>query len=120
MSPIGDNAVEKCSTIPAENARSMPAVTTYKLARTRLRRWPLHEASLKPYWGKPTVRNFRRGGGNEVDGLMAFCHETRKGGYIGSHWPNHVRASALLDSGRVRSWLVGTVSVTCPDLRRQF
>src|SRR5882724_4925106 len=75
----------------------IPAVMTYKLAWTRLRRWPLHEASLKPYWGKPTVRNFRGGGGNEVNGLMAFCHETRKGGHIGSHWPNHVRASALLD-----------------------
>jgi len=32
-----------------------------------------------------------------VDGLMAFCHDARKSRYIGSHWPNHVRASALLD-----------------------
>jgi len=32
-----------------------------------------------------------------VDGLMTFCHDARKGRYIGSHWPNHVRASALLD-----------------------
>ena len=39
----------------------------------------------------------RGGGGNEVDGLMTFCHDARKGRYIGSHWPNHVRASALLD-----------------------
>ena len=28
---------------------------------------------------------------------MTICHAIRKGGYIGSHWPNHVRASALLD-----------------------
>src|SRR5437867_12733279 len=68
----------------------------YKQAWMRLRSWPWLEASLKPYWGKPTVRNFRGGRGNEVNGLMTFCHATRKGGYIGSHWPNHVRASALL------------------------
>src|SRR5208337_3463941 len=52
---------------------------------------------LKPYWGKPAVRNFRGGRGNEVDGLMTICHDARKGRYTGSHWPNHVRASALLD-----------------------
>src|SRR6266850_5577697 len=28
---------------------------------------------------------------------MTVCHDARKGRYIGSHWPNHVRASALLD-----------------------
>ena len=35
--------------------------------------------------------------GGQVDGLMTVCHDARKGRYIGSHWPNHVRASALLD-----------------------
>ena len=54
-------------------------------------------ARLEPYWGKPAVRNLRGGGGNEVDGLMTVCHDARKGCYTGSHWPNHVRASALLD-----------------------
>ena len=75
----------------------IPTVTAYKPARTRSRRWPWRAASLKPYWGKPAVRNFRGGGGNEVQGLMTFCHAARKGGDIGSHWPKHVRASALLD-----------------------
>ena len=75
----------------------IPTVTAYKRARTRSRRWPWREAGLKPYWGKPAVRNFRGGGGNEVQGLMTFCHAARKGGNIGSHWPKHVRASALLD-----------------------
>ena len=28
---------------------------------------------------------------------MPICHDARTGRYIGSHWPNHVRASALLD-----------------------
>ena len=32
-----------------------------------------------------------------MDGLMTLCHDARKGRYVGSHWPNHVRASALLD-----------------------
>src|SRR3990172_9451804 len=44
-------------------------VAVYKRAGDGLRRWPRPEASLKPYWGKPTVRNFRGGGGNEVQGL---------------------------------------------------
>jgi hypothetical protein len=72
-------------------------VAAYKPAPTRRRRWPLRQAGLKPYWGKPAVRNFRGGRGNEVDGLVTVCHDARKGGYVGSHWPNHVRASALLD-----------------------
>jgi hypothetical protein len=71
-------------------------VTVYKRTQIRSRRWPLPEAGLKPYWGKPTVRNFRGGGGNGVDGPMTICHNARKGGHIGSHWPNHLRASALL------------------------
>ena len=75
----------------------IPTVTAYKRALTRLRRWPWRQASLKPYWGKPAVRNFRGGRGNDMQGLMTVCHDARKGRYIGSHWPNHVRASALLD-----------------------
>jgi len=63
----------------------IPTGTAYKPARTRWRRWPWPQASLKPYWGKPAVRNFRGGRGNEVEGLMAICHDARKGGYTGSH-----------------------------------
>ena len=56
------------------------------------------EAGFHPYWGKPALRHDQRGGGgNEVDGRMTFCHDARKSRYIGGHWPNHVRASALLD-----------------------
>lgn len=54
-------------------------VAVYKPAGDGRRRWPRHEAGLKPYWGKPTVRNFRGGGGNEVHGLTALCHDARKG-----------------------------------------
>jgi len=78
-------------------ATEIPTVAAYKLAVSRPRRWPWPEAGLKPYWGKPTVRNFRGGRGNEVDGLVTVCHDARKGRYTGSHWPNHFRASALLD-----------------------
>src|SRR5262245_46643991 len=63
----------------------IPTVTAYKRAWTRPRRWPLLQASLKPYWGKPAVRNFRGGRGNEVDGLVTICHDARKGRYTGSH-----------------------------------
>ena len=34
----------------------------------------------------PPYGMIRGGGGNEVDGLMTFCHDARKGRYIGSHW----------------------------------
>ena len=54
-------------------------VAAYKRTGDGTRRWPRHEAGLKPYWGKPTVRNFRGGGGNERHGLMAVCHDARKG-----------------------------------------
>ena len=54
-------------------------VTAYKPAWQRWRRWPWPQAGLKPYWGKPAVRNFRGGGRNEVHGLMALCHDARKG-----------------------------------------
>jgi len=60
-------------------ATEIPTVAAYKQARIRLRRWPRRQAGLKPYWGKPTVRNFRGGRGNEVDGLMTVCHDARKG-----------------------------------------
>jgi hypothetical protein len=25
-----------------------------------------------------------------MQGLMTICHDARKGGYIGSHWPKHL------------------------------
>src|SRR5712692_3618947 len=63
----------------------IPTVTAYKRVWMRPRRWPWRQASLKPYWGKPAVRNFRGGRGNEVDGLMIVCHAARKGCHIGTH-----------------------------------
>src|SRR2546430_12464290 len=33
---------------------------------------------------------------------MTVCHNARKGCHTGSHWPNHVRASALLDVQRLQ------------------
>ena len=38
-----------------------PTGADYKPARRRWRRWPRPQASLKPYWGKPAVRNSRGG-----------------------------------------------------------
>jgi hypothetical protein len=65
------------------------------------RRLPL-TTGLKPYWGKPAVRNFREGRGNVMHGLMPICHEAPKGGYTGRHWPTHWRASSLLNVQPVR------------------
>lgn len=60
-------------------------VTAYKPVWKHWRRRPLRQAGLKPYWGKPVVRNFRGGGRNEMHGLMTLCHAARKSRYIGSH-----------------------------------
>jgi hypothetical protein len=54
-------------------------------------------SGLKPYWGKPAVRNFREVRGNVLHGLVTICHAARKGGYTGSHWPTQWRASFLLN-----------------------
>ena len=77
-------------------------------------------ARLKPYWGKPTVRNFRGGRGNEVNGLVTVCHNARKGCHIGSHRPNHVRASALLDQRRRLCSLLPFQKLRCADLTPKF
>ena len=58
----------------------IPAVTAYKRVGDHSRRWPWRQASLKPYWGKPAVRNFRggqrkRSGGS--DGHLPRCPKGR-------------------------------------------
>jgi hypothetical protein len=60
-------------------------------------------SGLKPYWGKPAVRNFRGVRGNVSHGLVAICHEAPKGGYSGSHWPKRRRAFVLLNARRSRN-----------------
>ena len=67
-------------------------------------------SGLKPYWGKPAVRNFRGGGGNVVHGLVTICHAARKGGYDGSHWPTHRRDSSPLDRHRLGTGISRTVT----------
>jgi hypothetical protein len=83
----------------ATEATTRKTWAAYKPSRHRARRRRLRLTSdLKPYWGKPAVRNFRGGEGNGMDGLAAICHEAQKGGYIGSRWPTHRRAFSLLDT----------------------
>ena len=36
-----------------------------------------------------------------MQGLMTICHDARKGGYIGSHWPKHL--APLLYSTQLRT-----------------
>src|ERR1035438_5862352 len=74
-----------------------------KRGRERLRKGAERRGWL-PTGETPPYGMIRGGGGNEVDGLMTFCHDARKGRYIGSHWPNHVRASAPLDP-QISAWL---------------
>ena len=43
------------------------------------------EAGFQPYWGKPAVRNNKRGWRKRGQDLMAICHDARKGRHSGSH-----------------------------------
>jgi hypothetical protein len=53
--------------------------------------------NLKPYWGKPTVRNFRGGGWRRDHGSRTEAHVERRGTAAG---PYRARASAPPDRGR--------------------
>jgi hypothetical protein len=48
------------------------------------------QAGFQPYWGKPAVRNEQRGWRKRGQGLMATCHNARKGRHTGSHWSKPV------------------------------
>jgi len=48
------------------------------------------KAGFQPYWGKPAVRNDKRGWRKRGQDLMAICHDTRKGSNTGSHWSKPV------------------------------
>jgi hypothetical protein len=48
------------------------------------------QAGFQPYWGKPAVRNDKRGWRKRGQDLMAICHNARKGRYTGSHWSKPV------------------------------
>jgi hypothetical protein len=51
--------------------------------------------NLKPYWGKPTVRNFRGGGWKRGHGSRTEAHDERRGTATG---PYRARASAPPDN----------------------
>jgi hypothetical protein len=67
-------------------------------------------SGLKPYRGKPAVRNFRGDRGNVSHGPVTICHAARKGGHTGSHWPT---ATARL-SPTQRTVPAGATPVTTP------
>jgi hypothetical protein len=51
------------------------------------------QAGFQPYWGKPAVRNDKRGRRKRGQDLMAICHNARKGRHTGSHWSKPVAPS---------------------------
>ena len=48
------------------------------------------QAGFQPYWGKPAVRNDKRGWRKRGQDLMAICHDARKGRNKGSPWSKPV------------------------------
>ena len=66
---------------------------------------------LKPYWGKPDVRNFREGGWKRDHGSRTEAHGESRGIATG---PYRARASALPDSGSTQ----GNVSQTAAHRTR--
>jgi hypothetical protein len=78
--------------------------------------------NLKPYWGKPTVRNFRGGGWKRDHGSRTEAHVERCGTANG---PYRARASAPPDNmpGTLRSdnvytkqRRIATLARNCPDM----
>ena len=48
------------------------------------------QAGFQPSWGKPAVRNDKRGWRKRGQDLLAICHDARKGRNKGSHWSKPV------------------------------
>ena len=60
---------------PTTELTRLGQIATVSASKRPLRRRRVHlTACLKPYWGKPAVRSFRGGRGNDMQGLMAICH----------------------------------------------
>ncbi len=93
--PLGKNVVDKNPSSIAIKATwgDIPNITKYKsswskslrvmhrsLRSVRRRSWL--NSCLKPYWGKPDVRNFRGDAGNVEQELMAICHEIGNDRYL--------------------------------------
>jgi hypothetical protein len=58
------------------------------------------QAGFQPYWGKPAVRNDKRGWRKRGQDLKAICHNARKGRYTGSHWSKPVAPPLYSTSSR--------------------
>jgi hypothetical protein len=89
-------AVVRCRCVSYANGRG-----------TRWRRSPWLISSLKPYWGKPAVRNFRGGGGNVCTVWRLFATKLERADTSEADSTYTWRASSLLDrnptsrSGRI-------------------
>ena len=80
------------------------------------------QAGFQPYWGKPAVRNDKRGWRKRGQDLMAICHDARKGRHTGSHWskpvapPLHSTSSNSLTRFFWKGCrLSGTLACRCND-----
>ena len=71
-------AVFRCRCVSCANGRA-----------TRWRRSPWLISSLKPYWGKPAVRNFRGGGGNVCTVWRLFATQLERADTSEADRPTH-------------------------------
>ena len=106
--PLGKNVVDKNLSSIAEKATwgDIPTITKYK-SNWPKSLWVMHKSlrldrrrvwlnsCLKPYWGKPDVRNFRGDAGNVEHELMTICHEIGNDRYL--------RKSLFYTCARLRS-----------------
>jgi hypothetical protein len=95
--PVLPNGLERAEIrgLAAYKFRSDRGMRVPRLSREHLSEGHGRKPGLKPYWGKPDVRNFRGGAGNVVHGSEAFRHETGNGGH-GEPQPKHARACTPL------------------------
>ena len=78
--PIGESRLRG----KKRRTRRASAVAAYKWKSAKA---AVAGASLKPYWGKPAVRNFRGGGENESMVWRPFATTAGNGRHNGSCWP---------------------------------
>jgi hypothetical protein len=74
------SAVSRCRCVSCANGRA-----------NRRRRSPWLISSLKPYWGKPAVRNFRGGGGNVCTVWRLFATQLERADTSEADRPTHAR-----------------------------
>jgi hypothetical protein len=100
--PLGEMCGGRMDTrlggMPGNNARTKLCLNGVKVCPADEGRY--RKVRLKPYWGKPTVRNFRGGRGNGCMDWPLFATKTERSDTMEAGYPKHT-APLLYSTQRV-------------------